>query len=47
MNRILTNYLKLQLEERKIPKEFLFDALDNPDEIVPSDKEQEICHKII
>ncbi len=29
MNRILTDYLKLQLEEREIPKEFLFDAIDN------------------
>lgn len=47
MSWILTDHLKEQLEEREIPKEFVFDALNNPDEVVEGDKGRNIYHKMI
>ena len=47
MNWVLTDHLKEQLDEREIPKEFVFDALNNPAEIISGDKGREIYHKII
>lgn len=47
MNWILTDHLNEQLRERKIPRDFLFDTLNNPEEIIPGDKGRKIYHKII
>ncbi len=47
MDWILTDHLKEQLEERKILIEVVFDALNNPDEVVEGDKGRMIYHKMI
>jgi len=47
MNWKWTDHIELQLAERKIPKELVKTALNNPDKIVEGRKNRKIYQKII
>lgn len=42
-----TDHIEMQLIERKIPKEFVEAAINNPDKIVQGKKNRKIYQKII
>ena len=42
-----TDHIEKQLQERKIPKEFVENTLSNPDEIVPGKHGRVVYQKII
>jgi hypothetical protein len=47
MNWKWTDHIELQLAERKIPKELVETAINNPDKIVVGKKNRKIYQKII
>lgn len=47
MNWKWTDHIELQLAERKIPKELIETAINNPDKIVVGKKNRKIYQKII
>ncbi len=47
MNWHWTDHIELQLAERKIPKELVETAINNPDKIVEGKKNRKVYQKVI